>query len=318
MPALRQRPHGEITTHLRDLVAAWVRSNCPRTDLQANLLQHFDRAADRGVTCSFTVGRELTRSGKAFMIYCYAGELFAFELTAEQAVRLHVADNMLQCAEGPRQHPTESKPEPVVWIEEVTVDNAAALDPMAPITGTLRYRTTQLLREPIAIRVTCEPPGRGSTCLYYHLLRLQPPAGTVRFTLSSVGDLRDGNGVPFVGALPLFFQVVTTSGPQPQTTGGSPGQVIGVSQPQPGWPTGLLPKMPTVPGMPKPVMPRPTQFPLPYDPATQSARQVQQEQPVSDIPGSARRDHLIWRRSRSRISTWADIFGGNVGLYFPL
>ena len=50
--------------HLRDLAAAWVRSNCPRPDLQANLLQHFDRATQRAVTCSFAVGRELTRSGK--------------------------------------------------------------------------------------------------------------------------------------------------------------------------------------------------------------------------------------------------------------
>ena len=40
---------------LRDLVAAWVRSNCPRPDLQANLLERFDQASKRGVTCSFTV-----------------------------------------------------------------------------------------------------------------------------------------------------------------------------------------------------------------------------------------------------------------------
>ena len=53
---------------LRDLAAAWVRSNCPRPDLQANLLQHFDHAAQRGVTCSFVVGRELTRSGKSYLV----------------------------------------------------------------------------------------------------------------------------------------------------------------------------------------------------------------------------------------------------------
>lgn len=67
--------------HLRDLAAAWVHSNCPLPDLQDNFLDHFDRAAKCGVTCSFAVGRELTRSGKSYLIYCYAGELFAFEFT---------------------------------------------------------------------------------------------------------------------------------------------------------------------------------------------------------------------------------------------
>ena len=57
----------------------------------------------------------------------------------------------------------------------------------------------------------------------------------------------------------------------------------GVSQPQPGWPAGLLPKMPMVPEMPKPMMPSPTHYPPPYDPAPQSASQAQQERPVSDI-----------------------------------
>lgn len=66
---------------LRDLASAWVHSNCPLPDLQANFLDHFDRAADRGVTCSFTLGRELTRSGTSYLIYCYGGELFAFEFT---------------------------------------------------------------------------------------------------------------------------------------------------------------------------------------------------------------------------------------------
>ena len=41
--------------------------------------------------------------------------------------------------------------------------------------------------------------------------------------------------------------------------------------------------MPMPPGAIKPAMPLPTQLPPPYDPATQSARQAQQERPVSDI-----------------------------------
>ena len=144
---------------------------------------------------------------------------------------------MLQCAEGPRQHPCEPKPEALVWIEEVAVDNSDALDPLLPITGTLRYRTTQVIHEPLAIRLTCEPPGRGSTCLYHHLLRLQPPAGTMGFTLAPIGDLRDGNGVPFVGALPLFFEIVATAEPNPHPTAGFAGQSMpGFPQPQPAGP----------------------------------------------------------------------------------
>ena len=102
--------------------------------------------------------------------------------------------------------------------------------------------------------------------------------------LPPIGDLHDGNGVPFVGALPLFFEVVATAEPNPHPTTGSPAQALpGVLQLQPDWPAGLLPTMPMPPGAIKPVMPLSTHYPPPYDPATQSAPSPQQEMPLSDI-----------------------------------
>jgi len=267
---------------LRDLATAWVKTHCPRPDVQEDLLQHIERALQREVTCSFTIGRDLTKSGKSFLVYCFRGELFAFELAREQAGRLGVSDNMLECAEGLRQQGRTSSSEPVVWLEEVTVDNATSLDRLRPITGSLHYRSNQHLLDPSAIRVVCEPPGRGQICLFYHLFHLSPPGGTVKFSLSPLGDLHDQDGTPFTGALPLFFQIWTTAERSPHSAVCTPVPVLPGTpkprQPQPGSPAGWQPISPV-----SPVVPAMSHDPPPYDPVPQTALPTRPEGPVSDM-----------------------------------
>ena len=123
---------------LRELATAWVRANCPLPDVQENFLHQLDHAAQRGANCSFMIGRELTRNGKPILVYCFRDEVFAFVLTPIQSARLNVTDNMLVCAESPRVNEPVPMVAPVVWLEDVEVDNAAALDRSQPITGTLR------------------------------------------------------------------------------------------------------------------------------------------------------------------------------------
>ena len=71
---------------VRELAAAWLQANCPRRDMQENFLQHLDQSLQGRLNCSFIIGRDLTVAGKPFLVECFGGEFFAFELTPAQAV----------------------------------------------------------------------------------------------------------------------------------------------------------------------------------------------------------------------------------------
>lgn len=273
--------------NLRGLVMAWVRKHCPGSDVQEDICQHLERALQRDATCSFTIGRDLTRSEMPFLVCCFSGEFFAFELTMEQAGRLQVRDNMLVCSEGPPQQDRLLSYEPAVWLENIAIDNAKSLDRSRPITGTLRYRTDRVLLDPSAIRVVCEPPGRGRICLFHYLFQLTPPEGAVMFSLPPLGDLLGQDGTAFKGALPLFFQIWTTAEHDSLSTAYfAPSVVSGPPKSpwlQPASHTDWQPMVPMSPWAIQPTTPASSCYPPPYDPWPHTAPPTGQEIPVSDI-----------------------------------
>ena len=115
---------------LRELAAGWVRANCPRSDVQADFLQYLDGAIQSRVNCSFMIGQKLINSGKPFLIWCFCGEFFAFELAPQQAARLQVADSLLICARGVREYDQRPSVAPIVSLEQVEVNQAAGARPI--------------------------------------------------------------------------------------------------------------------------------------------------------------------------------------------
>lgn len=279
---------------LRDLAIAWVQATCPRLDVQQNFLQHLDHAIHRGATCSFMIGRELTKSDKPFLVYCFRDELFAFELSPEQSARLNVTDNMLVCAESPRVNEPVPTVEPLVWLEDVEVDNAASLNRSQPITGTLRYRTKEFIAEPLAIRAVCEPPGRASTILSHHIFCLPPPEGAIQFSLPAIRNLRDAAGKEFTGLVPLFVQMWLTKKHATQADLPFPRTPLpkapsfGTAPPIPMPHQSALPKTSAFATTPKPATPASSLFPPTYDPGSLAppppvGGNLQEERPVSDV-----------------------------------
>lgn len=210
---------------LRELAAAWVGANCPSIAVQKRFLHQLDDALGRSVGCSFVIGRNLTRSGAPYLVHCFCGELFAFQLTPQQAAGLNVADSQLVSARGLTAHVHEPRPGSLMTLEQVAIDGAEALDRSKPITGTLKYRTEQWWALPLALVVVCEPPGRTNVVLYHHLEQLAQGEGEVRFQLPSITQLRNRQGSPFSGVLPLFFQICIVGEPEKtsQTSLSGPG-----------------------------------------------------------------------------------------------
>jgi hypothetical protein len=211
---------------LRELATAWVRANCPNADLQRDVLQWLDEAIGQGVGCSFMIGRNLTKSGTPYLVHCFCGELFAFPLTLQQASGLNLGDSKLVSARGLTAHAHEPRPSALVTLEQVAIDGAEALDRSQPIKGTLKYRTNQLWSLPLALVAVCEPPGRMNVLLYYHLNHLAQGEGEMRFQLPVMDKLRNREGGPFTGVLPLFFQINIVGEPEKgaKTAPGTPAQ----------------------------------------------------------------------------------------------
>ncbi len=273
--------------NLRELAAGWVRANCPRTDVQEDFLQYLAGAIQTRVNCSFMIGQNLINSGKPFLIWCFCGEFVAFELTPPQAARLQVADSLLVCAKGVREYDQRPSVAPIVCLEQVEVNQAAALDRSSPIAGTLRYRTDRFILEPLVIQVIFEPPGRASCTHFHHLFNLPPPEGTLPFSVAPFGELHDENGTPFAGVLPLFFQLWTTG--EQVTTGfgsspSSPFVVPKMPRPnRPSLPPSWQPAGASQSSTLGPILPTTTPYPPPYDPTAQVRPPAQQERPISDV-----------------------------------
>lgn len=199
---------------IRDLAAAWVRANCPGRDVRDDFLERVDDSLRCGVGCSFLLGRKLTTDGKPYLVHCFCGELFAFQLTPRQAARFKVNDAELISARGLTQHDHEPHPEPPVQLEQIEIDSATALDKSKPIRGTLKYRADQWWVMPVAIQAACEPAGLASIAMYHHLSQLPRGEVTIRFQLPPIGKLQNREGQPFSGVLPIFFQLCIVGEPE--------------------------------------------------------------------------------------------------------
>jgi hypothetical protein len=203
---------------LREMATLWVRANIPYADVQAIFVQHLENSIRRQVTCSFTIGHKLTKSNRPFLVYGFRGELFVFELSPEQAHRLGIKETEIRCADSIRPATWNQAIEPMVRLDNIRVEGSTSLDRESRITGSLSYRSERSFLEPLALRVVCDPPGRGCTTFYHHLSLLKQPEGDMKFATDKLGDLTNKQGEKFVGIVPLFFQIWTAAelqNPQP-------------------------------------------------------------------------------------------------------
>jgi hypothetical protein len=252
--------------------------------VQADILRRVDQAFEQRVGCSFAVGHELTRTAKPYLACCYCGEFFVFELSPSQVACMDLQPKMIVCVHTFSEQDHGVKPAPVVYLEEVQVDHADALDAIAPITGTIRYRTDEFFTEPLVIKAVCDVPGVASMELYHHLFSLIPPEGTIRFTLAAIGEVPFPSKEPIAGVLPLYFQICTpgdkTNPPSPPPT------PFTHPKSKPAKPTHAPTWKPA--GMPgwsgiKPVAPATSLYPPTYDPGPQVPASPSPERPLSDI-----------------------------------
>jgi len=259
---------------LYKMAKIWIEASCPIDRVRSDFLRHLKETLDRGVGCSFLLGSELTRSGKPAMVYCFRGELFTFELTADQAQRLRLEPGLLVTSRGLNRHDHDSRPEPLVRLSRVEVANGEALDRQSPVKAMLEYQTDRWWHLPLVVQVTCEPAGCTRMVLYHHLVNLPSGEGTIHISLSKLDGLLDRHGEPLTGVLPLFFEICQAEPPQQQ-------QQHGITPPGPAAPhLHQLPGFPPLPHVGFPSMNEPLG---PFESAPGQPSNDPQHQRISDI-----------------------------------
>jgi hypothetical protein len=199
---------------LLDLASAWIRATSPFPVIWKDFETRLDDALGRKAGCSFMLGSQLTKSGSPYAAYCHAGELFTFALTPKQAQRLALRQDLLVCAAGCVEHNHEPRPEPLIHIEEVSLDKQS-LNWEDAISGSFKCSTGQPWLREMCLQVAIEPPGFATTILWSYFGHLPPGISTQRFSVSCRG-LSPANAESFAGVLPLFIQIGIMEEEQPQ------------------------------------------------------------------------------------------------------
>src|SRR5258706_14716344 len=120
---------------LVDVAIGWVRANCLDPKLRSDLSQKLKDAMQRRVDCWFAVGPVLTRERTAYMIHCFAGELFIFQLTAEQAAAVLPAPHALASSVDQRPPGLNQRANPALLsVSDLQVDRAV-LTPLDVVSG---------------------------------------------------------------------------------------------------------------------------------------------------------------------------------------
>lgn len=190
---------------LKDAAKNWVQTNCFDPKLRHDLSRQLADVLQRRVDCWFGVGEALTRSKAPFMIHCYAGELFFFQLTKAQAAGLRMAPNAMMGHSVPFP-PTSCRANPViVSISKLELDKpiVAAND---AISGTFEYEIDGEPPTSWCARLNCLM-GLGedetSWCSPIHALGR---SGQIRFSFES-GRQVWPLGLMHGGPLPVFLRV---------------------------------------------------------------------------------------------------------------
>lgn len=262
------------TMNLHEVAMNWVYANCTIRDVHRDVEAVLQQGLQDGRSCSFTMGGGLIKNRQPYLICCFDGEFYAFQLTPRQAARLGLAHDQMASATGVRRVLSRPAIDPVVTIVGVEVDQAWALQRDSPISGAVHYQAQRSVLEPVAIRAECELPGHGNIQLCHYLFSLVQPDGTAPFTLPPLGNLPDQHGQEFSGVMPMFFQVWTAPDastpmpPQPKGFGAIPDWQAPTS---------------TIPFTTLPAAPAGPSYPPTYDPGLTAPQAKPEPRPISDV-----------------------------------
>lgn len=105
-----------------------------------------------GANCWFAVGSALTRSHLPFLLHCFGGELFVFQLTKAQAVAMEVEPSDMASNSGLTPDSIGPATAPAISLERFEAKDTAITQAM-PILGQLHYEVLTCNDIPYCVRL---------------------------------------------------------------------------------------------------------------------------------------------------------------------
>jgi hypothetical protein len=194
-------------------LATWVEANCPDEAVQKNILKQADGAETDRHDYQVLIGGPLTKSGKAYLVRSYGGNLFVFALTDEQAAICGITGRVTAfCPDWIR--PVLSKA-PTLVIDGFEVNDADGHSWFEPLCGSCRYHSEAAMPVYPCVRVQMilaqkRPPGQVCRQTLYGYPWIPPGTATIEFELGPV--CRNAPSADYVTPqlVAVFLTVCTT------------------------------------------------------------------------------------------------------------
>lgn len=191
---------------LRDAALVWIRSNVPDQKVHAYFKQHFDEAAKNERNFYFAFGPQLTHNAKPYLMHCFCGELFVFEMTSAQAEAYKLSPGRVMLGMTKATSHVQCDWEPFVTVSDLEIERADNLSVNDPIVASFSYQTAEILR-PCCVRLDYEVPGLRSTAAWHYLEQHLPQHARIRCEFGPVK--KPGMEVKLSAPLAMFFRICT-------------------------------------------------------------------------------------------------------------
>lgn len=165
---------------VRELAELWLNNNCLAQSGIPEFTRLIDSAIERNHNCWLRFGKGTTKSGTAWLIYCFEEEFFAFALDERQQslFNLKVSDIVFGFA-GNRLC-TEASHRPVATLKPPQVTVATP----ERIAGTVAYEMPFNHMLDYCLQMTWDRPDGASAANYHYPTRPLLPTGIVEFDFS--------------------------------------------------------------------------------------------------------------------------------------
>jgi hypothetical protein len=193
---------------LHKQAVAWLKANNsfgPASKLVRDMTEVVDEALEKGEDLSLTFGPGLMKSGKATIVYLFAGQFFAFELSAAQAQQLKVNSRGTRVYTTKREDRRQAKP--AAQLSDLKFEGGATLEGSKKVTGQVSFRTLAKSDEKFALRFSYCVPGHNRSSFHYLDDGLPAKPGSIPFSFGAIN--RPDDKKKFTGPLVVFVDLVT-------------------------------------------------------------------------------------------------------------
>jgi hypothetical protein len=198
-------------------LAAWVKTNCATGAAQQVVLEAARRAELQQRDYHVAIGERLTKSGHAYLVQTYGGNLFVFALTEEQ-LRHYGISGMQTRFFDDHQRPAMAA-DPTLIVDGFEVEGAGSCSWFEPIRGSCRYQSDAQLPENLCVRLelilrlAAAPHETGRIGLFGYP-SLPPGRAAIEFQFSPVARTETPSGFQTPQTAALFLSVCTSPDPR--------------------------------------------------------------------------------------------------------